>query len=149
MLGIEPMRINATATYPGRHSRSAMAIAGVIGSSATLRWLCIARWLVGRRALWTIGCAISLVGGISAQPATVEVARNAASAIVEPDANQTASDPTQQQFGPNLDLGRQVILEPRPRPRLFQIYSDTQLLYDSNILLTDGDFIEQGETTTF
>jgi hypothetical protein len=43
------------------------------------------------------------------------------------------------------ELGRQALLQEEPRPRLFQVFSDTQCLYDSNILLTDGEIIETGD----
>src|SRR5262249_14464799 len=47
------------------------------------------------------------------------------------------------------DLGRQVLLDRRERPRMFQVTSDTQYLYDSNVLLTDGDFIQEEADAVF
>ena len=47
------------------------------------------------------------------------------------------------------DLGRQSLLRRRERPRWFRISSDTQYLYDSNVLLADGEFIQKGDDAVF
>jgi len=47
------------------------------------------------------------------------------------------------------ELGSQPILRRRSRPRMFQVYSDTQYLYDSNVLLADGEFIKKGDDSVF
>ena len=44
--------------------------------------------------------------------------------------------------GPSEDLGKQILLLRRGTPRLFQVSSDTEYLYDSNILLLDKHKID-------
>jgi hypothetical protein len=47
------------------------------------------------------------------------------------------------------DLGRQILLERRPRPRLFQVTSESQYLYTSNVLLTDGEIFARTDDALF
>jgi hypothetical protein len=61
------------------------------------------------------------------------------------DAGATEVDASQE----GDELGSQSILRSRRRPRMFRAYSDTQYLYDSNVLLADGDFILRGSDAVF
>jgi hypothetical protein len=58
------------------------------------------------------------------------------------DTNQTVE--AEKQTG---DLGRQILLRRRPRRRMFQVYSDTQLGYSSNVLLADDVTTPRQEDT--
>src|SRR5262245_42349985 len=112
----------------------------------------------GERPVWNAACLRVLVTGAVSivMMANVEAAQDsreigvAASPVAESGQKESTEDSdSSSTLALDGELGRQTILRRRDRPRLFRIFSDTQYLYDSNVLLADGDFLLRGEDAVF
>jgi hypothetical protein len=100
-----------------------------------------------------IGGGLLAARGIAAEahaqePQGRQLERPAASDVKSPEESSTNAAPAAS-TGSGPDLGRQLLLRRPPRPRRFRVYSDTQYLYNSNVLLADGEFIQEGEDEVF
>src|SRR5258708_17001691 len=108
-------------------------------------------WVLHHLLGWNCAlAALCLAREVAAQDSTNLPAAAASPTSAQTQPAQPEAHPPEPAFGAGIsELGRQTILEPRRRPRLFRVYSDTQYLYDSNVLLADGDFIQVGDDSVF
>ena len=102
------------------------------------------RWTPGVGSLF----ATLLLSGLllqldsSAQESTAAATQNTPATTNEP---KGAALPGTPGLAPvSSDLGPQPVLQRQSFPRLFRFYSDTQVMHVSNVLLADGELVQEG-----